>query len=696
MNALRIFSLIFCLSMFLKAETPPNIILIYADDLGYGDVGCYGATKVKTPNIDKLATEGRRFTDAHSPSAVCTPSRYSLLTGEYPIRGNRNRGVWGPCGAESALLIDQEKTTIASLLKGKGYATACIGKWHLGFGTGGIDWNTSLRPGPLEVGFDYYFGMPVVNSSPPYVYVENDRIVGLESEDPISYLPKGEKSAYPMPPLPDGSSGRIGNQFTGAKKAHELFVEEEIAAKFTEQAVKWIQKEKENPFFLYFATTHIHHPFTPARRFQGSSEIGLYGDFIQELDWMVGELVKTLEENGLTENTLIIFTSDNGGMFNEGGQDAFAAGHHINGDLLGFKFGVWEGGHRVPFIAKWPGKIPAGTTSNDLICSVDLLATFAALTDQSLDKDQQADSENVLPMLLEDSPEERAPLLLTPVVPSHLGLRKGKWVFIDAQNEGGFSGKTPGGHGFAGAAGAHYIGRINSDIENGEIKSDAPPAQLYDLQADPNQTKNLYNDFPEVAKEMRAHLQEIIAENQALYKAHRQSHISKRIPATPSQLSASFDFESGDLAPWKVVKGNFGSPIGKREFFSPEKTEYNKQGTHYLSTLAMNDKGEVSDEQTGLIISPLFIPNGDTLTFRVGGGHKTNLYVGLCTEDGEVVQKAGGSNGHLMINVKWDLKPYRGKKMFLKVLDENASGWGHITADHFQFNGKVLEEYPTL
>lgn len=514
------------------AETPPNIILIYADDLGYGDLGCYGATKVKTPNIDKLAAEGRRFTDAHSASAVCTPSRYALISGAYPIRAKNHKGVSGPCAPRSELLIDTEKETIASVLKKKGYATACIGKWHLGFGKGNLNWNTPLRPGPIDIGFDYYFGMPVVNSSPPYVYVENDRIVGFESDDPIRELPRGSTSEkiFPMPKLPDGASTRSPNRFEGGKKAHELFVEEEVAAKFTEQAVNWIKKEKENPFFLYFATTHIHHPFTPAKRFQGSSEIGLYGDFIHELDWMVGELTKTLEENGLSENTLIIFTSDNGGMFNEGGQDAFAAGHHINGDLLGFKFGVWEGGHRVPFIAKWPGKIPAGTTSKDFISSIDMLATFAALTGQTLNTDQQADSVNVLPALTaQEEGFDRGSLILTPFkMQSHLGLRKGKWMFIDAQNEGGFGGVKPGGHGFAGAAAATFVGRVNSDVTNGKINKDAPPAQLYDLEADPNQTKNVYHDHPEVVKELRTELTRIIEEN----KKRHQEYLRKN-PPTP-------------------------------------------------------------------------------------------------------------------------------------------------------------------
>ncbi|CAA6677820.1 MULTISPECIES: arylsulfatase [unclassified Lentimonas] len=686
-----------CVSISFASAKLPNIILIYADDLGYGDVGCYGATKVKTPHIDKLAAEGRRFTDAHSPSAVCTPSRYSLLTGNYPFRANNNRGAWGPCGVESPLLINTEKETLASLLKNKGYSTACVGKWHLGFGEGGVHLNSPLRPGPLEVGFDYYFGMPVVNSSPPYVYVENDMIVGLESDDPIILLDKGVKSDFPMPKLPDGASGRVSNRFTGAKKAHELFIEEEVGDTFTEKAVTWIEENKENPFFLYFATTHIHHPFTPHKRFQGTSEIGLYGDFIHELDWMVGELIKTLEKNGLTENTLIIFTSDNGGMFNEGGQDAFAAGHFINGDLMGFKFSAWEGGHRVPFIAKWPGHIPAGSTSDELIGSVDMLSTFATLTGQTLDEKQRGDSVNVLPALLDDQHASvREHLLMTPLRPTHLGIRKGKWMFINAQDSGGFIGKKPGGHGFAGAAAASFIGRVNSDITDGTINEDAPPAQLYDMEADRNQTKNLYHQYPEVVKEMQTLLDEIVAENQAREKAHHEKKIVNKIPASPSSFSACFDFESGALAPWKVIKGEFGNPIGKRELFGVDKKELNKQGDYYLTTLETGVNGGSSDKQTGIIVSPLFIPKGGPMTFRVGGGDKSNLYISLCTEDGEEVKKAGGENGSLMIKVEWSLRKYAGNKMYLKVVDESTGGWGHITADNFQFDAEILAHYPEL
>lgn len=487
------------------SEDTPNVVLIFADDLGYGDLGCYGATKVQTPNIDKLAAEGRRFTDAHSASAVCTPSRYALLTGEYPIRAHGGAGVWGPLSPVSGLIIDADQFTLADLFKKQGYTTAVLGKWHLGFGVGVTDWQKALRPGPLDLGFDYFFGVPLVNSGPPFVYVENDRVVDEDPSDPLIHLGPGtHPEATPVTPIPPEAGRRTPNRFKGGVEAHKLYNDYTVGTVLTEKAVDWITANQEKPFFLYLATTHIHHPFTPGKRFQGKSEAALYGDFIQELDWMVGEVIQCLERQGLSENTLVIFTSDNGGMFNIGGQAAFKEGHRQNGNLLGFKFGVWEGGHRVPFIARWPGKIEAGTVSDQLICNVDMLATFAALTSQRIEKEQLADSVNILPALMEERTSPlRDHLVLAPRHSTHLALRKGKWMYVGAQGAGGFTG-GPGEHAAGGPRSTSFVGNVNSDIVDGEIRKDAPPAQLYDLDADVNQTTNLYNEYPEVVLEMEA------------------------------------------------------------------------------------------------------------------------------------------------------------------------------------------------
>ncbi len=688
-----------CLTNTLRAEpAKPNVVLIFADDLGYGDLGCYGATKVKTPHVDRLAREGRRFTDAHSASAVCTPSRYALLTGEYPIRANQGRGVWGPAPVTSGLIIDTDKLTIADVFKNGGYATAALGKWHLGFGAGKNNWREPLRPGPQDLGFDYYFGLPVVNSAPPYVYVENDRVVGGDPADPLVYVGRNAKGVTPITPIPPEASQRSANQFKGAVEAHKRYNDYTVGKVLAAKAVDWIAANKRKPFFLYLATTHIHHPFTPAKEFQGSSRAALYGDFIQELDWMVGRVDHALEEHGLRDNTLVIFTSDNGGMMNLGGRNAVKAGHRMNGDLLGFKFGVWEGGHRVPFIARWPGRIAAGGQSDQLICNVDLLATFAALTKQNPDALEGKDSINLLPALTGD-PEKplREELLLAPFSSRHLSIRKGKWMYVPAQGSGGFKGSKPGQHAWGGPAAVALVGGKNSDMENGRFKPGAPKAQLYDLEADVNQEQNLHDQHPEVVKELSALLATYRPAAPAGRAPGKSGKPAKKTPATPSKRSASFDFESGQPAPWKVVEGEFGHLVGSRKHFIRSKVAYNKQGRHYLTTLeSAPDAERGMDAQTGVIVSPLFIPKAGPMTFRVGGGSSPKTYVALCQADGKELQQARGINSQTMQAVTWDLTPYAGRKLFLKVVDQSTAGWGHLTVDDFQFDAEILKELPKL
>ena len=492
-------------------EEPPNVVVIFTDDLGYGDLGCYGATKVRTPNIDRLAKQGRRFTDAHSASAVCTPSRYALVTGEYPHRKGHNRPVFLKVG----LIIDTKRQTVADIMKEAGYATACIGKWHLGFGTKTPDWNGDLKPGPLELGFDHYFGVPVVNSHPPFVYVENHRVLGLVPDDPFVFGKKAKTREF---------FEKMGmDQIGGADAAHALYDDEAVGETLVERATDWIESQEKNPFFLYFSTTQIHHPFTPAPRFKGTSECGPYGDFIHELDWMTGEIMKTLEAQGVADNTLVIFTSDNGGMFNVGGQNAWEAGHRMNGELLGFKFSAWEGGHRVPFLARWPGKIEAGSVSDQLVSNIDLFATMASLTGVEIREGEGQDSIDILPALTENPTEPlRDHLVISPFKPSHLSIRKGKWMYIGAQAGGGFTAAKRGAHAFGGPAAITFAGYENSDIEDGKVKAEAPPAQLYDLDKDPRQTTNLYTEFPEVVAEMKALLANYPATKQATSRSQKK------------------------------------------------------------------------------------------------------------------------------------------------------------------------------
>lgn len=474
-------------------QNKPNVILINVDDLGYGDISRYGATKVHTPNIDKLADQGRTFTDYHSSSSVCTPSRYGLLTGRYPGRANAYHAIF----LRDSLIIDPDQLTIADVMKQGGYTTAIIGKWHLGFQSKRpVDWNAELKPGPLELGFDYFFGYPTVSSHPPFVYIKNHHVLGLTKDDPMVYGKHAETRWYPE---------KFGlEDIGGGRAAHFLYDDRMVGTTFKDSAVSYIRSHKDKPFFLYFATTHIHHPFTPAPRFIGSSKAGRYGDMIQELDWMIGEITKTLNEEGLTNNTLLIFTSDNGGMLNQGGQHAWELGHHMNGKLFGFKFDAWEGGHRVPLIVRWPGKVTPGSVSNEMFSNIDFLATLADLVGYKLKDGEGPDSYNAMPAII-GNPEKaiRDYLVIQPDQKENLAIRKGKWVYISARGGGGFHGAKIGNHDLGGAPATLLTHRKNSDIEDGKIKADAPPAQLYNLENDPYQTTDVYNEYPQVVKEMK-------------------------------------------------------------------------------------------------------------------------------------------------------------------------------------------------
>jgi len=377
-------------SGFGRDAARPNVLFILADDLGYGDLGCYGATKVKTPNIDRLAREGCRFTDAHSPCSVCTPSRYNLLTGRYAWRTWNGGGtVW----ANDPCLINEGRYTLASLFREHGYQTAMLGKWHLGFGKPGMkgwddilgpDYNRELKPGPLEFGFDYFWGFPHVGQYPHFI-IENHRVLGLDPKDPIRITPDprpGYELDYLHRPRLGGAArlGQAGGEAT-------RYQHEELCDMLTARAVKWLDEyEPDKPFFLYLAHRNIHGPLKPAKRFLRSSEIGIYGDFLNEFDRSIGQVLNALDRNDLTKNTLVLFSSDNGGIFQYRPIDhPDIKGHHINGPLRGQKTSVYEGGVRVPLLARWPGHIaPGRVDDSSLVALTDMLATFAEFFGKTL------------------------------------------------------------------------------------------------------------------------------------------------------------------------------------------------------------------------------------------------------------------------------------------------------------------------
>ena len=480
-----IFGLIGCTLVAAEpAARKPNILLIVADDLGYRDLGCYGATKVRTPRIDRLAGESVRFTDAHSICATCMPSRYAILSGTYFFHA-RGKGGY-------SVQFHEGQVTLPSLLKSAAYRTAALGKWHNGLGHAAEpDWNADLKPGPLEIGFDSFFGTPRTHNEPPLVFMEGHRIVGIDPADPIS---------VDMSP----QFGRWGKTIGGAK-AQAARPDERIDFILADKAEKFLaQQTKENPFFLYLAFASVHNPINPAPEFRGKSEAGLYGDYIQQFDHCTGLVLDALEKQGLAQNTIVIFTSDNGGRYERG---ALKAGHRTNGELIGQKTDGWEGGHRVPLMARWPGHIEPGTVRKEFFLQVDLMATLADAAQIPLPANVSPDGASELSAFIKP---DSAPVKRKEGVIFGSGtyvLRQGDWLYIPKQGSAGYSApekEKPWSVPYA------MMGFKNSDVdEHGQIKPGAPKEQLYDLGKDTTQSKNLAPEHPERVASMRARLEEL-------------------------------------------------------------------------------------------------------------------------------------------------------------------------------------------
>ena len=481
-------------SLYAHAEEHPNIVLILADDLGYGDIGSYNpASRVPTPNIDQLAAQGMRFTDAHSPSTVCTPTRYSVMTGRMAFR-NGMRGVFTGAGGPS--LIEPERLTLPGMLREEGYATALFGKWHVGmtfFDTQGkginengldavkrIDYSRAISGGPVDRGFDEFFGTASCPTTDwLYAYIDGDRV----PVPPTKILDRG-----PLPNHPyslDNRPGMVAPDF-------DL---EEVDLVFLEKSKKFLEAHaKENsgkPFFLFHSTQGVHLPSFPADRFKGKTQSGPHGDFIFELDYVVGELMHTLTELGLAENTLVLFTSDNGPETTT--TVHMRADHEHDGarPWRGMKRDQWEGGHRIPMIARWPGKIEAGATSGQTLSLTDIMATLAAVVDVALPNGAAEDSYDMLPVLLgEDGgvPVRRYTLHQTNKL--ELAIRRGPWKYLDHKGSGGND-------------------YDSEKLMAYRLKDSAPdaPGQLYDLETDPGERNNLYFEHPEMVEELKGKLE---------------------------------------------------------------------------------------------------------------------------------------------------------------------------------------------
>lgn len=476
------------------AAGKPNIVLIYADDLGYGDISCYGARRVRTPNLDRLAGGGVRFTNAHASSATCTPSRYTLLTGEYAWR----RKGTGVLPGDAPALLRPGRPTLASMLHRQGYRTGVVGKWHLGLGDGNVDWNGEIRPGPLEIGFDYSFIIPATGDRVPCVFVENHRVARLDPKDPIrvSYQhpignePTGREHPELLRLHPShghdqaivNGVSRIG-YMTGGKSA--LWVDEDIADTLTSKAKAFLDTRGTQPFFLYFATHDIHVPRLPNRRFSGKTGMGPRGDAIAELDWSVGQILDKLDQSGLARNTLVLFSSDNGPVVDDGYRDEAVerlGDHKPAGPLRGGKYSRFEGGTRVPMLARWPGHVKPDTMSDALVSQVDLYASLAALTGAGLGTEDAPDSLNQLPALLGQSAKGRDYVI------EHAGtlaITQGDWKYVRPNN-----------------------GPKRNANTNTELGNDPQP-QLYDLSTDIGEKNNRAAEFPDQVKRLEVLLEKL-------------------------------------------------------------------------------------------------------------------------------------------------------------------------------------------
>jgi arylsulfatase A len=446
-----------------RAADKPNIVIILADDMGYGDVSCFNPqSKIKTPNIDRLASEGIKFTDAHAPGSVCVPSRYGLMTGRYPFRNRRS--------PKDGVVIEPGRMTIASLLKEKGYTTAMIGKWHLGFDGGdNFDYAKPLRGGPVDRGFDSFFGIHASTDIPPYFYIQNNRAVAPATN-------QIDASSTPGWSPIQGAFFREGKIALGMKL-------EEVMPTFTSKAVETLEnfgkRTDRKPFFLYVAFSAPHTPWLPLKEFRGRNEADLYGEWVAQVDDSVGKILKALDLSVGKKDTLVFFTSDNGPTWYP--EDVARLGHSSAANFRGMKGDAWEGGHREPFIARWPGQIKPNSESDEMICFTDFMETFAALTKTKLPEDAGEDSFNFLPALRgksEKKPDGKAIVITSSK--GLLALRQGDWKLINGAGSGGFTK-------FGG--------------EKGEV------GQLYNLAKDPGEKNNLWQKEPEIVKRLSALLE---------------------------------------------------------------------------------------------------------------------------------------------------------------------------------------------
>jgi arylsulfatase len=622
----------------------PNFILFFTDDQGYNDVGCFGSPKIRTPNFDRMAREGLRLTSFYAQS-VCGPSRATLMTGCYPIRVGEPGNTKG-----QHTILHPKEVTVAEVLKQAGYATGMVGKWHLAGGR-----RNAYPPElmPRAQGFDSFFGTPLHNGFTREVTARSFKTQLMRD-------------------------GGILDDFLDQSEMDQL------TKRYTEEAVRFIRGHKDEPFFLYLAHNMPHVPLGASEAFRGKSPRGLYGDVIEELDWSMGRILDTLKELGIDEHTLILFTSDNGPWVEKHLGDYGGSADPLRGS----KMMTWDGGPRVPCIVRWPGEIPAGRVSSEIVATLDVLPTFASLAGAQPPADRTLDGLDVSAFLTgktEKSPRTDFAFYCY----THLqAVREGKWKLVLPR-----------------PARPRWCGWSARMVDAVETLS------LYDLDADIEEKHNVADQHPDVVARLMKLVEakrEELGDYDRIGKGARFFDAGPRRPEIGRQASRPdqghakppaydkaepagnlrFDFEDG-MQGWKVVEGDIPHAVSDvQPLYLRGPT--NKQGKAALNTLGRAADGIAGDRLTGVLQSPAFVLKGDRMSFLVGGGRSRDTYVALCGADGQELLRANGTNGRALRRVVWDVKAHKGKTLFLRVVDRGTGGWGHVTFDDFSTEGELV------